>query len=105
MLVFWLVCTIGLPDFGSSVNTILNLDGQVMSTPLLLDSPPPWSFRSSYGPGLTLTLDISAVTCLREAREVNSSSEFELKFPKLSRAELKRYRVESSQAGHFDFLS
>ena len=31
------------PDFGRSVSTILNLDGQIMSTTLLLASPPVFS--------------------------------------------------------------
>ena len=34
---------------------------------------------------------------------LNSSDEFELKFPELSRAELKRFRAELSQAGAFQF--
>ena len=33
------------------------------------------------------------------------SDEFELKFPKLSQAELKGFRAESSQAGAFQFSS
>ena len=35
--------------------------------------------------------------------ELNISDEFELKFPKLSQAELKSFRAESRQAGHFNF--
>ena len=37
--------------------------------------------------------------------QVVSSNEFELKFPKLSRAELKGFRAESSRAGSFQFAS
>ena len=32
-----------------------------------------------------------------------TTHEFELKFPKLSQAELKSFRAKSSQAGHFNF--
>ena len=31
------------------------------------------------------------------------SDEFELKFPELSRSELKRFQAELSRAGHFNF--
>ena len=66
--------TIEPPDFCRSVYIILNLDGQIMSTTVLLASP--WIFIASYGPGLTLTLDRSVVACPSEAREVNSLTLF-----------------------------
>ena len=34
---------------------------------------------------------------------VTGSDEFELRFPELSRAELKSFRAELSQVGHFNF--
>ena len=34
---------------------------------------------------------------------LNTSDEFELKFPKLSQAELKSFLAESSPAGHLNF--
>ena len=66
--------TIEPPDFCRSVYIILNLDGQIMSTTVLLASP--WIFIASYGPRLTLTLDMSVVACPSEAREVNSLTLF-----------------------------
>ena len=38
-------------------------------------------------------------------KNMSVSDEFELKFPELSRAELKGFQAESSQAGAFQFSS
>ena len=40
-----------------------------------------------------------------EPKRLASSDEFELKFPELSQAELKRFQAESSRAGAFQFWS